>query len=638
MKGIRITMDNRSWMDPSTGPEHTFPIPRQMKLISLLIGFILVSLLVAGCQRVRDADDEYEEALAQIETIQIELEDRELYELTPGDMVWLEDEFETLSERVDRIQDLSSLPFGLDGVAERGSARYRSMIETLEVAQLLAEAGQVIANIGHETLTALEDTGVRFDRANDGVTWLEVLQARNDELDDALALVDEALAKRARIDEEELPNRVRANLDKIDAMTERFASQIELADELPLAYEALGAEESRSYLVLFQNPAELRPTGGFVGTIAELELHRGQIVRYEFHDVYELSRDYRAQSDFQVDPPWAIRKYVRPDDLQIQDANWWAHFPISAELLIEMTEAAGWHALDGVVALQPETIQQLITVTGPLTVDVDGEDREITAENLHDEAERQRRIRREGGEAEAGHKEVIELIGDVLLDEISTGDRDEYIAAALLTIESLDRRDMQVYHEHDEVQAFLEERNWAGLLEPEHGTPTISVIFANITGLKTSLVMQPEMSLELAEPDRDGTIQGTLSIALNHEGAEGGDPFYEGFQRWWVDVSLPEEAADIDLARDLAEDPDASNGGAYIISLYVGEREEIVIDFTFTEPERLLIRRQPGLLPALGTVAQSGCNEVLEFNADRDIILVFEGGCPYIETDENAES
>jgi hypothetical protein len=539
-----------------------------------------------------------------------------------------------LEDRIDEIENLASLPLGLESELARLpwiAPRYETGMKTLEIGRLLSQSGQTIADVGEEAITALDGTGVRFDPANDEATWLDVIHQREPELYSALDQIDEAMVLRSSIDESYLPERIVNRLNHVDGVIDQFSEQLELADDLPLAYEALGAEEPKRYLVLFQNPAELRPTGGFVGTIAELELHRGQISSYEFHDVYELSRDYQMQGELAVDPPWAIREYVRPDDLQIQDANWWPHFPTTAKLLMAMTEAAGWSSLDGVVAVQPETIQQLITVTGPIVVDVDGEDREITAENLHDEAERQRRIVREGGEAETGHKEVIELISEILVDELSTGDRDSLIESVFLLFESFDRRDMQVYHDDDGVQVFLEERNWAGLEEPEPAAPTLSAVFANITGLKTSFVMQPDFELQLLESSTDEVQEAILTIGLNHQGAEEGDPFYEGFQRWWVDIALPEGSVLVDTMPEVADDPDASSGGAYVVNLDVGEREEIAVKFTMPGSERLLIRRQPGLLTMTGTIRQQGCDEAVELQVDRDQVLLFDDSCVTVE-------
>ena len=46
-----------------------------------------------------------------------------------------------------------------------------------------------------------------------------------------------------------------------------------------------GWNEPRRYLVLTQDPAELRPTGGFIGSYGIIVFDRGSITDYSFHDV-----------------------------------------------------------------------------------------------------------------------------------------------------------------------------------------------------------------------------------------------------------------------------------------------------------------------------------------------------------------
>jgi hypothetical protein len=607
-----------------------------------LVFIVIIVVSIAGYQRAAAIQAEYRAAVEQVQDIQDVANSDDIYALSSGDMTWLNSEFTTLEGRIDEIDRLASLPFGFEstlGSLPWIEPRYTAGMETLEVGRMLAQSGKLVSEIGEEAIAALDDTGVRFDPENDGTTWLDVIQARESDLYDALNQINVAIEIREGIDEEYLPDRVVQRLNQIDEVMDRFDEQLELADDLPLAYAALGADEPVHYLLLFQNPAELRPTGGFVGTIAELELHRGQISFYEFHDVYQLSSDYQNQSEMDIDPPWAIGEYVRSDDLQIQDANWSPDFPTSARLFKEMTEAAGWSEIAGVVAVQPETVQELMTVTGPVEVDVDGDLREITSENLFEESERQRRIAREGGIAETQHKEVIELISEILVDELSTGGRDALIDSTFLLFDQFDQRDMQAYHADPEVQSFLEERNWAGLANPAPELPTLSVIFANITGLKTSLAMQPDMEIQLLESDTEGVVEGILTIGLNHEGAKEADPFYEGFQRWWIDVSLPEGTRIVESVPDLADDPDASNGGAYVIDLEVEEREEIAIRFTMPETVELLLRRQPGLLPMIGILEQNGCADPVEFQLTEDQVISFEAnGCPALQEAPQNES
>jgi hypothetical protein len=608
-----------------------------LKAVGLLSVLLVLLVTVLMLQRVREAESEYQAAMAQIEEIQAIAASDEIYSLTQEDMSWLEHEFATLQERIDHIDDLADLPFGLSGAVSSTpwvSDRFNAAMETLEIGRMLAESGQVIANIGDEALEALDQTGIRYEEGQTSETWLDVLNRREDDLNSALDKMDTAIDMREEVDDEKLPSGVRNRLAQMDSVIEEFSSQRELADDLPLAFAAFGADTTLRYLALFQNPAETRPTGGFVGTIAFVDIRRGQIHGYEFHDVYDVSQDYQDNIDAGLRPPWAISEYVRPDYLQYQDANWWPDFPVSAELIADMTRDAGWGEPDSVVAVQPEVISDLISITGAITVDVDGDDREITQDNLLEEAERQRRLAREGEERDADHKEVISLIGEVLLEHLAAGERDKMIDAAFLMIDALDRRDMQVYHQDDSLTSYLEQRNWAGRIKPDPAVPTIAPVLANITGLKTSLAMQMSLDLEILESDTPGVTEGILTVSLDHLGAEEGDPFYEGFQRWWVDLMLPAGAELIDANQDPVPDPEASNGGAYVINLPVGETEEITIQFKIPRTGQLMIRRQPGLISVDGSVSSAGCDDTAEFAIVSDTLVDLSGECPVIEEPE----
>jgi hypothetical protein len=605
-----------------------------------IAGLSLVLLLIVGgliaYHRAQSAQSEYRAAVDQVGAIHDLAAGEDVYALSVEDMEWLEDEFILLRERILRLKELGGLPLGMDS-ALYGlpwvSPRYGAANETLDIALMLAEAGITISNIGAESLDALEAQGIRYSVDQQGETWLEVIRRRESELVVAVEKIEEAAIARGEIAENYLPESIKFRLMQIDALLDRFSGQLALIEELPHAYEVLGIDEPRRYLGLFQNPAELRQPGGFAGTILIVDVHRGQMTHYEFRDVFELSRDFQTKQDRPEPSPWAVHRYIRQDGLQVQDANWWADFPTSARQIMKMYEVAEWPEIQGVVALQPELISDLMAVTGPVTVEVDGELREITPENLHDESERQRRLDREGMQRETGHKEVIALIGETLIDHISEGDRHDLIDAVFLLFDGLDRRDMQGYFIDDGVQGFVEGRNWAGLLVPYPETPTISATFANITGLKTSLAMQPAMHLEIVdESARD--VEAELTISLENRGDAAGDPFYEGFQRWWLEVMLPEGSSVIDTDPRTAPDPDALNGGGYVVNLDTGERKEITIRFAMPQADELLIRRQPGLVTMQSSVYHPDCQSPLEFWVEQDVLMLLGAGCPEIVYDE----
>ena len=130
----------------------------------------------------------------------------------------------------------------------------------------------------------------------------------------------------------------------------------------------LGWDAPRRYLVLTQNPAELRPTGGFIGSYGIIAFDKGRITERKFQDIFLL------------DLPWSYPFITPPQELadfllgptqpwQLADANWSPDFPTSAQDAIRLyTNESGDTKIDGVLAITTYTIDELLKVTGPVTV------------------------------------------------------------------------------------------------------------------------------------------------------------------------------------------------------------------------------------------------------------------------------
>jgi hypothetical protein len=181
-----------------------------------------------------------------------------------------------------------------------------------------------------------------------------------------------------------------------------------------------------------------------------------------------------------------------------------------------------------------------------------------------------------------------------------------------------DRRDLQFYSHDPEVQAALDSRNWTGSLVPTPGTPTLAVAFANVAINKASLAMQPTMSLDLGEL-QGGRREATLTMELQHTGEDEMDPLYGGFQRWWIEVWLPEGSTLTGPDPEQVPNPESPNGGGYLVELFPGDRGELEIEFTMPEDESLLVRRQPGLTPADLTVTDTRCERSIDEKLTQDI-------------------
>ncbi|MFI5043019.1 MAG: DUF4012 domain-containing protein, partial [Acidimicrobiales bacterium] len=130
----------------------------------------------------------------------------------------------------------------------------------------------------------------------------------------------------------------------------------------------LGWDGPRRYLVLTQDPAELRPAGGFIGSFGIVTFDKGTVAERRFLNVEAL--DYTNDYPF-VKPPQELADYLlgARQSWQLADAGWSPDFPTSAQDAIRLyTNESGDSHIDGVLGLTTFTIDELLKVTGPITV------------------------------------------------------------------------------------------------------------------------------------------------------------------------------------------------------------------------------------------------------------------------------
>ncbi len=156
-----------------------------------------------------------------------------------------------------------------------------------------------------------------------------------------------------------------AMLAKIDKYSPLLDSYLSASARLP---SILGWDAPKRYLVLTQNPAELRPTGGYIGSFGIVAFDKGRITERHFQDVFLLDLPWRYPF---IKGPQELHDYLLGDKQpwQLADANWSPNFPTSAQDAIRLyTNESGDTRIDGVLAITTYTIDELLKVTGPVTV------------------------------------------------------------------------------------------------------------------------------------------------------------------------------------------------------------------------------------------------------------------------------
>ena len=129
----------------------------------------------------------------------------------------------------------------------------------------------------------------------------------------------------------------------------------------------VGESGERRYLVLALDPAELRPAGGYTGTVGVVGFNNGHIVERDFGDVYRF--DTKPGLPY-VEPPVALQNHLLGEaSWQIADAAWSPDFPTAAQQTLRLYELeSGDTRIDGVIALTTYAIDRLLEAIGPVDV------------------------------------------------------------------------------------------------------------------------------------------------------------------------------------------------------------------------------------------------------------------------------
>jgi hypothetical protein len=149
----------------------------------------------------------------------------------------------------------------------------------------------------------------------------------------------------------------------LDAVRAPLNSASSAAQILP---SMLGGDETRNYLVLIQNNAEVRATGGISGALAVITAEDGRISLSDQGSATDLGR---------FDPPLVVSTeqeliYTFRMGAFMQSVNLTPDFPTAAQTAKGMWEMRNEGAsIDGVIALDPVVLANLLEATGPVELD-----------------------------------------------------------------------------------------------------------------------------------------------------------------------------------------------------------------------------------------------------------------------------
>jgi len=283
----------------------------------------------------------------------------------------------------------------------------------------------------------------------------------------------------------------------------------------------LGSSSPRRLILLFENPSELRPNGGFAGSYGELVLERGSVKSLEVNDIYYPDKFLALK----VVPPVQLQT-VTPN-WGARDTGWFFDFSKSSENLLEYLEASSIYSkeditFDGVIALNVRVVGDLLRVTGPIEIPEYG--LVLDHKNFLSELQREVEANKIPGE---NPKKVLSFAAPRLIEALgSVGQNGGNILD--IFVSRAQNKDIQMFFRDESMQSLSRDFRLDGEVyqEPDGFVGDyLALVNTNIAGGKTDIFVEQKVVLN-SELGADGSITNNLSIIHSHRGQNETDPWY----------------------------------------------------------------------------------------------------------------
>ncbi len=395
------------------------------------------------------------------------------------------------------------------------------LASNLRAARTLADIGLDLARSGENVTVAVDPSSLEVV---DGRLPIEEVRRVTPALEDGARALDDALERLDDLDDPYLLSVVTEARDDISRQLRRAAAEARrAAAAAKLAPAIFGADETRTYLLVVQNNAELRATGGLIGNWGLLTASDGEVSLGELYNPTEFNRAVQNVPVPMVETPAGYdERFPFRAQFAMQDANLSEDFPTGAGILMSLAPQVGLGHVDGVIAVDPVGLAALLELTGPIRVP--GWPEDITADNVVAITLRDQYARFENQPGRA------DFLGDVAREAIDTATSTslgEPAQIAKILGGAAHEGHVQLAFARDDEQRLAEELDVAGELAPVRAD-SLAVNTQNSAANKIDYYLDRRIEYRAhVIPDADeraALVRARLTIRLENTAPDSGLP------------------------------------------------------------------------------------------------------------------
>ncbi len=411
-----------------------------------------------------------------------------------------------------------------------------------------------------------------------------------------------------------------------DALLAEFRPAISVLPQIA------GLNESRKYLVLFQNDAELRPTGGFMTAYAVLKVEKGKITPEKSSDIYDLDNKFKKK----IDPPAIVKKLLKVSTWHLRDMNLDPDFKVSMNQFVTYyNELPGETKVDGVITVDTQVLTELVRILGPVEVPGFGT---FTADNdarcncpqvlyaLEEIADRPTYT------IVTDRKAVLGPLMQTILVKAYGAPKQTWPNLFSVIWKSMTEKHVLMYFFNEDFQNAAENVNVAGRIKTYDGD-YLHINDSNFGGAKSNMFVTQSVEQEIVKNGDTATKTITISYKNPRKGdncnLEAGKLCLNGKMPNWTRIYLPKEA---EVGEVLGFDNDSvkqsEENGKKVVEGYfeLNPESQVKIKLTIKLPVkgdeyRLFIQKQPGTKNYDYVVKLGSKDQAFELATDKEVVI-----------------
>lgn len=337
-------------------------------ILSIVITFVFVFLFFFGYVPGKALLDQANLAKDEINKLKQAATTKDL-DLAKIQLEQLQNRITLIQKKYKNLKIIGSFPY-LNNFYKDGEIGLKATQEGLEAGKIVITAIEPYKDFLGIQGAATDSAKTTQDRITFLTESIEGIVPHFDTIEKKLANIENYLNQ---IDASQYPDTfrgipIKANILKIkDLVTSIHKITKDGQPILSKTAWLLGKDKPRNYFMIFQNDAELRPTGGFWTAYAIIKIDKGKITPVISDDIYSLDARFNSK----IPAPRPIKSYhINVPYFNLRDMNISPDFPTSIQLFLENYNkiAPTKNNIDAVIAIDTQVLVDMVKVLGRIGV------------------------------------------------------------------------------------------------------------------------------------------------------------------------------------------------------------------------------------------------------------------------------